>query len=58
MEGDEMEFDSIFTFGKHEGEMLENVIEDDPSYMEWLVENDVVSLSITVMDRLADKKII
>lgn len=58
MDRDEMNFDSIFTFGKHEDKMLEDVIEDDPNYMEWLVDNDVVSLAPEVMKRLAERKII
>ena len=55
---DEMEFNSIFAFGKHKGDMLEDVIEDDPKYMEWLVDNDVVSLASDVIDRLAERKIV
>lgn len=58
MTTNEMDLDSMFTFGKYEGYILEDVIDDDPSYMEFLVENDVVSLSSEVMDRLADRKII
>ncbi len=58
MSRDEMELDSIFTFGKYKGEMLEDVIKDNPSYMEWLVENDVVPLSLEVMKLLSERKII
>ena len=58
MERDEMEFNSLFTFGKHEDELLEDVIDNDPDYIEWLVEDDVVPFVPEVMDYLTNKKII
>jgi hypothetical protein len=54
----EMELDTLFTFGKYKGEMLEDVIHDSPNYIEWLVENDIVSFSHEVMNYLAERKII
>lgn len=30
---------TMFTFGKHKGEMMESVIVDDPSYINWCLEN-------------------
>ncbi len=30
----------IFTFGKHEGQQLEDVIEDDPDYIGWLARDE------------------
>lgn len=38
----EMSLESIFTFGKHKGEQLEDVIHDDPDYVEYLIMNEVV----------------
>jgi len=35
-----MGLDDIFTFGKHKGEQLEDVIEDDPAYIEWLAKEE------------------
>lgn len=58
MARDEMDFDSIFTFGKHEDRVLKDVIHDDPSYIEWLVENDAVSFAPGVMNYLDREKII
>jgi hypothetical protein len=29
----------VFTFGKHDGETIEEILEDDPSYIIWLSEN-------------------
>jgi len=33
----EMNLESIFTFGAHKGKQLEDVIHDDPSYIEWMI---------------------
>lgn len=37
-----MTLESIFTFGKNKGRQLEDVIMDDPDYIEWLCDKDVV----------------
>lgn len=37
-----MGLEDIFKFGKHKGHQLEDVIHDDPGYIEWLVEEGVV----------------
>ena len=31
--------DGRFRFGKHEGEALADVVEDDPNYLGWIVES-------------------
>ena len=53
-----MYFESTFQFGKHKGEMLEDVIEDDPSYIAWLCENEVTEFDIAVIRHLEAEKII
>lgn len=58
MPNDEMELDSVFTFGKYTGDTVQDVIHDNPNYMAWLVENDVVPLSNDVINILAEEKII
>lgn len=30
-----MEIDEVFAFGKHKGETLDEVIVDDPGYVDW-----------------------
>lgn len=35
-----MGLDNIFTFGKHEGKQLEDVIEDYPGYIGWWADHD------------------
>lgn len=52
-----MGLDSIFTFGKHIGQQLEDVIEDDPSYIAWLA-NDEFEFDEEVLELLTKKKII
>ena len=58
IDNDELYFDSVFTFGKYKGDKVEDVIDNDPSYMAWMVENDVASLSSEVVESLAERKII
>jgi len=55
---EELSLDYIFTFGKHRGEMLEDVIEDDPYYMKWIAEEDIRLLDEEVMQKLEKKGII
>lgn len=47
-----------FDFGKHDGEQVEDVIEDDPSYIEWLCTNEVVEFDEEVLDLIAKKGIV
>jgi hypothetical protein len=40
-------------FGKHKGEILEDVIDDDPEYVDWMVENiSSFDLSVDALDYL------
>jgi len=34
-----LDADGCFRFGKHEGARLEDIAEDDPNYLEWVVES-------------------
>lgn len=41
------------TFGKHQGETLQDVIDDDPQYIEWIIENiPTFDLDTITMDYL------
>ena len=53
----ELTLDDLFTFGKHKTEMVEDVIDDDPRYIEWLVENEVVQFDNETMELIARKGI-
>lgn len=44
-----------FTFGKHKGEMVEDVIHDDGSYITWCLENEVCEFDEEAM-KLAEKR--
>ncbi len=52
-----MDLGHIFTFGKHKNEQVEDVIEDDPEYIRWLIENDVVQFDDEALELIAKKKI-
>jgi len=47
-----MKLDSEFKFGKHKGEQLEDVIEDDPDYVRWLAEEKNFDFDEEVYDAL------
>ena len=43
--------DLVFCKGKHEGELLANIANDDPSYLEWLLANvDLVDQAYQVVE--------
>ena len=50
--------DDFMPFGKHEGEQIEDLIEDEPQYMAWVANNEVVELDKEVIELMAERKII
>lgn len=52
-----MQLDSIFKFGKHIGQQLEDVIEDDPDYIEWCCENEVGDFDEEALELISRKGI-
>lgn len=50
-----MGIDDIFTFGKHKGEQLEDVIEDDPEYVEWLCQEEIVNFDDEAYELISKK---
>ncbi len=53
-----LRLDDIFEFGKHIGDEVEDVIEEDPQYMAWLDEEEVIEFDPEVIAVLEKKKII
>jgi len=45
-------------FGKHKGEEIEDLIYDQPGYLAWCVNEEVVIFDSEVIKQLEDKKII
>lgn len=45
-------------FGKHKGEEIEDLLYDDPSYLVWLVEEEVVELDSEVIEQMEQRKLI
>lgn len=40
----------IFTFGKYKGQQFEDICHDDPNYIEYLIDNDIVDLDEEAME--------
>lgn len=53
-----LQLDDIIGFGKYKGEMVEDLIEDDPQYLAWLYEQDQDMFDVDVVKKLQDKKAI
>lgn len=45
-------------FGKHKGEEIEDLIYDQPNYLAWCVNEEIVTFDGEVTKQLEDKKII
>ncbi len=41
-------------FGKHKGKTVAEVLDEDPSYIKWAIENNVTAFDDEVLDELAD----
>ncbi len=49
----------VIPFGKkHKGDQVEDLIYDDPNYMAWLYNEEVVEFDDEVIKQLEEKKII
>lgn len=42
--------DYVVTFGKHKGKTLDAIAEEDPSYIVWLADNDILHIDSTLLD--------
>jgi uncharacterized protein (DUF3820 family) len=49
---DMLGYDDEFTFGKHKGKVVSDVIEQDPEYLLWLIENTAWEFDEEVMQEL------
>lgn len=54
----ELGLDSILKFGRHKGKQLEDVIEDDPDYIEWMVDHGVADFDEETMELITKKGIV
>lgn len=50
-----LELEDPIPFGKHKCELVKHVVEDDPSYIEWMIDNTSVEFEEEVLD-LMEKK--
>lgn len=42
----------VFTFGKYNGNKLSDVLIDDPKYIEWLLDNEVVEFTEEILEKV------
>ncbi len=54
----ELGLEDILTFGKHKDKQLEDVIEDDPSYISYLVMYGVVGFDEETCELISKKGIV
>lgn len=47
-----VDLDYEFTFGKHRGEVLSDVLAKDAAYLLWAVENDVIEVGNDLLDAI------
>jgi len=52
-----MGIDDFFMFGKHHNEQLEDVIEDDPQYIEWVISEGVIDFDEESLELISKKGI-
>jgi len=53
-----LELSSLMPFGKYKDEQVEDLIYDQPRYITWCYENEVVSFDVDVIRKLEDRKLI
>ena len=49
--------DDLLPFGKHEGQQVEDVIHDDPSYIEWIVAGGVFDFDEETLELITKRGI-
>ena len=54
----ELRLSDVMPFGKYNGEQIEDLIYDQPGYMAWCFNEDVVDFDEEVVKQLEEKKII
>jgi len=54
----EIGLQDTFKFGKHKGEQVEDVMQDDPGYIAWTAENDVVDYDEEAMEMISKLRIV
>ena len=47
--------DDFFKFGKYKGEQVEDILTDDPDYIDWLIEEGVVDFDEEVLELVSKK---
>ena len=53
-----MELDDVFRFGKYTGLKLDDIIEQDPQYIAWICENELIDFSEEVLELITERGIV
>ena len=48
--------DDDLTFGKHKGKQVEDVVQDEPDYIRWLMENGAADFDNEVIEKLEKRE--
>jgi hypothetical protein len=51
-----MNLEGTLKFGKYKGQQVEDVVEDDPGYIRWLVENTDTHFDDEVLETLSKRE--
>lgn len=51
-----LKLDDDMPFGKHKGKQIEDLVEDEPSYIRWLCENANTEFDDTVLEALEKRE--
>ena len=46
------DMDDLMPFGKYKGQMIEDLLEDDPEYMKWAAEYTDIRFTDEVLERI------
>lgn len=49
-----LDFNDVLTFGKHKGKDIKTIMEADPHYLEWLIDEEIVNFKSRVISELMD----
>ncbi len=55
---DNVRLSDVLDFGKYKGEQVEDLLDDDPQYLAWCHDNDVIEFDVEVIAELEKRKII
>ena len=49
-----LDLDDRFAFGRHKGKLVEDVLNDDPAWLLWAIENEVIEVDAALQDAITE----